>query len=363
MSEKLKDIVAFDIIRYANCWEDADILLQGLQAKPGSSILSIASGGDNSLALLVTNPGKVVAIDISQPQLYLTELKKTAIKYLEYDEMLSFLGFTESASRIAFYEKLKFYLSSEAFEFWERNIALIEKGIIHQGKFEKYFQFFVDNVLPWIHSQKRVEQLLASKSGEEQIIFYDKKWNTWRWKLMFKIFFSKFVMGKWGRAPQFMEEVNVNVGNFIFKKAEQHLKAVGSQQNHILRYNLTGNFGNLLPHYLQPKNFTTIKNNIDKLIIREGFAEDAGKEFGKFHSMNLSNIFEYMGKETFTKTAETLVNMVHSGGRIAYWNLMVPRRLSRVFPEKLLYEKGLSEKLTTLDKGFFYNRFIVDSVK
>ena len=363
MSEKLKDIVAFDIIRYANCWEDAGILLEGLKPERGSSILSIASGGDNSFSLLVTNPEKVVAIDISKPQLYLTELKKLAIKFLEYDEVLSFLGFTEASSRKDSYEKIKFHLSPEAFDFWERNVSLIEKGIIHQGKFEKYFQFFVDNVLPWIHSQKRVAQLLAPKSQKEQESFHDKKWNTWRWKLMFKIFFSKFVMGKWGRAPEFMEEVKVNVGGFIFQKAEQHLKSAGAQQNHILRYNLTGNFGNLLPHYLQPQNFGIIKENIDKLIIREGFAEDAGAEFGKFHYMNLSNIFEYMKQEIFLRTAETLANMTHSDGRIAYWNLMVPRRLSRALPQKIAYEKELSEKLTTLDKGFFYNRFIVDTAK
>lgn len=363
MSDNLKDLVAFDIIRYANCWEDANILLEGLQPKPGSSILSIASGGDNSFSLLATHPEKVVAIDISKPQLYLTELKKWAIKFLEYEELLSFLGFAVSGSRKNSYEKIKSYLSTEAFEFWEENISLIEKGIIYQGKFEKYFQIFSDSVLPWIHSQKSVEQLLAPKSEREQEVFYNKKWNTWRWKLLFKIFFSKFVMGKWGRAPEFMEEVKVNVGSFIFQKAERHLKSVAAQQNHILRYNLTGSFGNLLPHYLQPKNFPTIKNNIDKLIICEGFAEDAGADFEKFHYMNLSDIFEYMNKETFTKTAETLAHMMHSGGRMAYWNLMVPRILSRVLPDRLSCEKELSGKLTILDKGFFYNRFIVDTVK
>ena len=363
MSEKLKDIVKFNIIRYANCWEDADVLLQGLQPKPGSSILSVASAGDNSFSLLTTNPEKVVAIDISKPQLHLLELKKTAIQYLGYENVLSFFGFKEDSQRLEKYEQIKFQLSPEAFEFWEVNRALFDDGIIHQGKFEKYFQFFADKVLPWIHSQKRVEQLLAKKSGEEQEIFYSKKWNTWRWKLLFKIFFSKYVMGKWGRAPQFMEEVKVNVGGFIFQKAEQHLKSVAAQQNHILRYNLTGNFGKLLPHYLRPENFNIIKNNLDKLIIRESSAEEAGKEFGRFHYTNLSNIFEYMDNETFLQAAESIANAMHPGGRVAYWNLMVPRFLSRALPQQLLYEKELSEKLSKLDKGFFYNRFITDTVK
>jgi S-adenosylmethionine:diacylglycerol 3-amino-3-carboxypropyl transferase len=43
---------AFDRVRYANCWEDADILCEALQPQPGSRILSIASAGDNVLAVL-----------------------------------------------------------------------------------------------------------------------------------------------------------------------------------------------------------------------------------------------------------------------------------------------------------------------
>lgn len=362
MSEKLKDIVSFNIIRYANCWEDADILLAGLQPRPGSSILSIASAGDNSFSLLATDPEKVVAIDISKPQLYLTELKKVAIKYLDYEEVLSFLGFTRDDFRRNSYEKIKFHLTPEAFDFWETNRDLLNDGIIHKGKFERYFQFFVERLLPWIHSPKAVEKLLKPKTATEQETFYNKKWNTWRWKLLFKVFFSKYVMGKWGRAPEFMDEVKVNVGGFIFSKAERHLKSTAAQQNHILRYNLTASFGDLLPHYLRPENFTIIKKNIDKLWISEGSAEEASEKFGKFHYMNLSNIFEYMNKDVFNNTATALVNMMHQGGRLAYWNLMVPRRLWTVLPTHLSREKELSENLTLQDKGFFYNRFLVDSV-
>ncbi|MBA3888585.1 MAG: DUF3419 family protein, partial [Acidobacteria bacterium] len=46
----------FSGIRYAQVWEDADILLQGLDVQPGDTCLSIASAGDNALALLTKNP-------------------------------------------------------------------------------------------------------------------------------------------------------------------------------------------------------------------------------------------------------------------------------------------------------------------
>ena len=170
-------------------------------------------------------------------------------------------------------------------------------------------------------------------------------------------------MGKYGRDPEFLREVKVSVGDYIFQKAGKHLQSINAQSNFILCYNLTGSFGDLLPHYLQPENFKKIKSNLHKLCIKEGYAEDAIKEYGTFRYMNLSNIFEYMDNDLFTKTAKQLVDSTEQGGKLAYWNLMVPRKISEVFPNKTEYQKDISTKLSEIDKGFFYNQFIVDQIK
>ncbi|MCZ8286509.1 MAG: DUF3419 family protein, partial [Bacteroidia bacterium] len=51
----IKD-VDFNLIRYANCWEDAGILSEALDIPKGGKILSIASAGDNSFSLLLKEP-------------------------------------------------------------------------------------------------------------------------------------------------------------------------------------------------------------------------------------------------------------------------------------------------------------------
>ncbi len=358
MSKELKNTVAFDLIRYANCWEDADVLLEGLQAQAGDKLLSIGSAGDNSFSLLTTNPSLLVAVDVNKIQLHLIELKKACFSILSHEEMLSFLGFKSASNRKEIFKKLKSILPEDVKVYWELNLNQIEAGIIHQGKFEKYFQLFAAKILPFIHSKKRTEELLAPKSNKEQAIFYAKKWNTWRWRLMFKIFFSKYVMGKYGRDPEFLKEVTVPVGQTIFQKAENQLKSVRSQNNFILRYNLTGDFGDLLPHYLQAENYEKIKANLDKLVILEGYAEEAFRVHGKFHRFNLSNIFEYMNPELFATTAKDIVHHCEPNGRIAYWNLMVPREFSDVTEVKRLNE--VSGELSAVDKGFFYKQFNVD---
>ena len=90
--KQLTEKVAFDLIRYANCWEDPEVLLQGLNAPPGSKILSVGSAGDNSFSLLTTDPELVVAVDVNQIQLHLIELKKVCFAQLSHAEMICFLG-------------------------------------------------------------------------------------------------------------------------------------------------------------------------------------------------------------------------------------------------------------------------------
>jgi S-adenosylmethionine-diacylglycerol 3-amino-3-carboxypropyl transferase len=360
--EDLTKRVNFDIIRYANCWEDADILLAGLSPAPGSKVLSIGSAGDNSFSFLVTDPELVVAVDINPTQLFLIELKKVCIQNMEWEELLAFLGFGPSDHRLQCFHALKSQLSGATRAYWESNLVLIEKGIIHQGKFERYFQLFSGKILPWIHSRRVVNALFKPKTAAEQAHFYQNQWNTWRWRLLFRVFFSRYVMGKYGRDPEFQKQVQGSISKFIFDKAAAQLASVAAQDNYILRYTLTGSFDGLLPHYLQKEHYPVVRANVGRLDLKECYAQGAIAHYGKFHCMNLSDIFEYMDAELFRETARTLIAGTERGGRLGYWNLMVPRRISEIFPENVEYLHSEAGRLTAIDKGFFYNRFIVDQV-
>lgn len=354
--------VDFEIIRYANCWEDADVLLAGLSPVPGSKVLSVGSAGDNSFSFLVTDPELVVAVDINRTQLFLIELKKICIQNLEWEEALAFLGFLHSETRLQCFHSLKTQLTSATRAYWESNLALIANGVIHEGKFEKYFRLFSGKILPWIHSKRVVNALFEHKTADEQARFYQDKWNTWRWRLLFRIFFSKYVMGKYGRDPEFQKQVQGSVSKFIFEKAARHLASAAAQDNYILRYTLMGSFEGLLPHYIQKEHYPLVRANLDRLQLAEGFAEDAIGRYGKFHCMNLSDIFEYMDPDLFRETALALVAGTEKDGRLGYWNLMVPRRISQILPENARYLHAEAARLTAIDKGFFYKGFIVDEV-
>lgn len=358
----LKEKVKFDSIRYANVWEDANVLIEAMQLAPGATIASIASAGDNVFALLLTDPEKILAFDINPVQLYLCELKVAAIRTLNRDAAISFLGFSESNERLEQYEQIKNCLSAEALNYWNTHTELITSGVIHQGKFERYFRLFSSRILPFIHPRSRVATLFENKTEQQQLEFYEKHWNTWRWRLFFRIFFSRTVMGKRGRDPEFLRQVEGKVSSYIFRKAENHLKTKAAQENPILYYNLTGTFGTHLPLYLQEEHYTTIRARLDRIEWKLGALEEVLGTDARFDAYNLSDIFEYMDIETFVELSNYLLVTARPGAVVVYWNLMVPRRMSNFFPQRLEYQEERSKKLTKSDTGFFYNCVIIDAV-
>lgn len=335
-----------DYLRYANCWEDADVLLEALNINESDEVLSIGSAGDNTFSILSQNPKRVVAVDLNLPQLHLIELKKSAFQVFEYDSFLEFLGFTPCNNRLDLFNQVRKYLSEEALQFWDSNHEIIENGVIYSGKFERYFHTFRTKVLPYIHPEKRVQELFREKSELEQTIFFDKKWNSIRWRLLFKIFFSKFVMGRLGRDPAFLKQVELNVSEFILSQSKKCIRDKKVQENYFLDFILRGKFNIGLPHYARKENFEAIKQNIHKLEIKHGYVEQVDGTFSKF---NLSNIFEYMDESTFEKTVKELSNISQKNAKYAYWNLMVNRQMHNFEP----FDE-CKNWLIQIDKCFFY---------
>lgn len=360
MRKELKDRVHFDIIRYANCWEDADLLVEALQIRAHDRVLSIASAGDNSFALLSREPQLVVAVDVNPVQLYLCELKKAAFTLSDHTAFLEFLGFDHSTARLETYRSLRSGLTPAARQWWDAHTDIIQAGVIVAGKFEKYFGYFRSFVLPLIHSKRKIEELFRHKSSEEQERCYREQWNTWRWRFLFRIFFSRYVMGNYGRDPEFMQEVQVAVSDYIFSRAEQHLIREVAQDNAYLHHILTGTFAPRLPYYARSEQFPVIQRNLEKLVLFEGYAEDAIPRFGKFSAFNLSDIFEYLPAPTTRNIGNTLAEGAIQGARFAYWNLMVPRRLSQLLPELYDWNEALTQYAGEQDRCFFYHQFILD---
>jgi len=351
----------FDFIRYANVWEDADILCEALapSAKQGR-ILSISSSGDNVLALLTLDPQEIAAVDLSGPQLACLELRLAAFKELDHLGLCQFLGVLPIQNRIKIYsEKLKKHLSASAQTYWEGNLQTICGGIIHAGKFERYLKAFGKWVLPLIHSRKTIDALLKTKTREERIRFYTHRWDTWRWRLLFKVFFSRFVMGRAGRAPAFFDQVRGNVAERILERSRHALTEGQTDQNPFLHYILRGNFSqDDLPCYLRPENFDAIRSRVDRIQIFHGEADQIIQ--GPFDAFNLSDIFEYMDPDRFETCYKNILKIAKPGARIAYWNMLVERSCPASLRSEIVSLNEEASSLHAKDKAWFYQKFAIE---
>jgi S-adenosylmethionine-diacylglycerol 3-amino-3-carboxypropyl transferase len=362
MRSEAADRADFSGIRYAQCWEDADVLLEALQPGPGKRCLSIASAGDNTLALLSRDPQSVLALDLSPAQLACLELRVAAYRALQHKDLLALVGSVESGDRLRLYQACSKHLSPAAAAFWDQRPAEITAGIGSVGKFEHYFAMFRTRVLPLVHSRIRILELLRPKSREERQSFYKSRWNNLRWRLMFHLFFSRTVMGLLGRDPEFFRYVEGSVAERILQRTEYALTELDPAQNPYVRWILTGHHGEALPVALREENFERIRRNLDRLEWRCGSLEESLSQQQQFDCFNLSDIFEYMSPDTYERLLWLIVCSARSGARLAYWNMLAPRHRPDSLAASLRPLTELSARLFACDQAFFYSAFVVEEV-
>ena len=354
----------FNQIRYAQCWEDADVLLEALDVREGDVCLSIASAGDNSFSLLSRNPAKVIAVDLNPAQLACVWLRKAAYARLTHEELLQLIGARPADDRQRLYTRCRPDLPTPVQQFWDARPDLINCGIGSAGKFERYFTLFRTRILPFIHTRKRVDQLLAGGSREARHAFYTSTWNSLRWRLMFNLFFSRFVMGRFGRDPAFFQYVQGSVSQRILQRARHALTELNPADNPYLQWILTGRYTTALPHALRPENFEPIRRNLDRLHVHHGSIEQylAGQPDERIDRFNLSDIFEYMSEDNHATLLKLMVSRAKPGATLAYWNMLVPRSRPAQLASQLSENLALGDRLLLQDKAFFYSRLVVENV-
>ena len=364
MATEISRRAGFSEIRYAQCWEDADILLRALEIRPGDVCVSIASAGDNTLAMLAAGANRVIALDLNPAQLACLELRVAAYRALSHSNLLALIGSRPHANRGDLYRCCRPLLCSQTRRFWDAHSREIAAGIGGAGKFERYFARFRAFVLPLIHPPARIARLLESHSTEGRATFYDAEWDTWRWRLLFRAFFSRTVMGRLGRDPSFFRYVHGDVPGRILARARYAMTTLDPAQNPYIQWILMGRHTTALPYALRPENFERIRARLDRLewhcCSLEDFLQAAGDR--AFDRFNLSDIFEYMSEDNYLRSLERVLRAGRPGARLAYWNMLVERRRPAEMAGRLRALDDLARSLHGEDKAFFYQAFVLEEI-
>ena len=351
----------FDLIRYAQVWEDADVLIQAMGPGPGRRFLSICSAGDNALALLLLDPREVVAADLSPAQLECLKLRIAALPVLDHAEFLELMGARPSTRRLLLLRRVLAELEPPSSAFWTALEPQIDRyGAGGIGRFERYFRIFQQVMLPLIHSSGTIQAVFVPRDANEREKFFTRKWDTWRWRLATSLFFSKTVMGRLGRDPAFFQHVNGSPAKHVRQKVRRAALEQDPSRNPYMHWVLTGTHGAALPLAWREESYPILHERAKRLSLICAPIDAAAE--GPFDGFNLSDIFEYMTPDETEATYRRLLTLAAPEARLVYWNMMVLRRVPPALADRVQRLTGIERELARNDKAFFYSDLVIEQV-
>jgi len=344
-------------IRYSQVWEDHALLEAALAIGPDDDVLSITSAGDNVLALLLCEPRSVTAVDLNPAQQALLELKLAAIRRLDHAAFACLCGARDGFDRAALYREVRSDLSEATRAFWD---AQLPPSLLDCGRLERYIGKFHHEYLRRLVSADAIARLLAAPDLPAQAAIFGREIATPEFERAFRGFFGREELAREGRSPeQFRFVAGVDVGAHFWNRFRYACTELPLRGNFYLEYALTWRYADLEtgPPYLRPSNFARLRELCDRVRFATGELSTCLKATA-FSKANLSDIFEYMSEHTCGKLMAALAASLRPGGRIAYWNLLVPRE----GPRERFRPLPQAHELWRRDRSWFYSAFRAEEV-
>jgi len=342
------------IIGYSSVNEDANSEIRALCMKKEDTLLCITGSGARVLDLLTQEVGKIVAIDINFAQNALLALKIAAIRVLNYDDFLSFLGITSSNKRLVIYGTLRKFLDLDVRLFWDRRLGIIKKGVIYQGNFEKHFRLmshFINLTCPLL-----LKRLFNAKNIREQ----EKIFKKWIWKFLINISANRLMWKYILKDKGFYAYVpsSFSIPQYILGCLKKATSRFLFRESPFATLLFQGKFSlDFLPIHLRRENFTRIKENISKVSIVTDSLENflSTQKEKKFNKFSLSDFSSYTSEDIYLSIWKDIERCSCENSIVCERQYLVKREISKdVFTRDADMEKSLEDS----DTSIFYT-FII----
>jgi S-adenosylmethionine-diacylglycerol 3-amino-3-carboxypropyl transferase len=346
---------------YTMNWEDPESDHKALKIQPSDTVMSITSGGCNTLGFLAYDPRAVYTVDINPSQSSLLELKIAAIRHLTHPEFIRFLGLVPSNDRLTTYGTLKKHLGRQSAQFWDHRYRIVEKGFLMRGRYEDFVKV-VGKLIRLIQGKKRIDHLFDEKDLGQQKEYYKRCWDIRRTRLIFNLFFNKRVLARRGLEADYFhfDDGSASFAESFFRRFKKAANDIPIKDNYFLHLYLKGKYRSLdeAPNYLKRDHFEMIKQRADRISIVTDDAKRwlASLPDNTFDCLSLSNICELMDaadtKRMFQETRRT----AKPGARVCFRNLMLPREVPEELRASIQKDEALSSEMMNTDRSFVYSK-------
>ena len=316
--------VALDRLRYSLVWEDSCTLYTSLDIDSKDHVLVITSAGCNVLNALLKSPASVTAIDINPVQNKLLLLKKHIILSHDHATLRACMGLDGKEAVADAWQRVQLTLPHESVGYWSSFFDAHPEGLLTSGKLESYITGFYGTLDA--ESRNRLKQLLLFKCVQEQHDYFMQNLHDTSFTTSFIEYFNDHNLSK-GRDPKLFKYADESGGEAFYRRLLDQLSSVLVSSNFYFRFFFFGPQNmpeELLPPCYKQESFVQLQSLLSRLTIVTSEAIEYLLSPGGMHinKASLSNIFEYISHEEFTKVCSSLYMKDDRQLKIVFWNLL-----------------------------------------
>jgi S-adenosylmethionine-diacylglycerol 3-amino-3-carboxypropyl transferase len=341
--------------------EDELTQAASIQVENGS-VVCIASAGDLPLSLLALGARKIIAVDISEPQLHLCHLKSAAIQSLERGDAAKFLGFAPAGAmeRQRWLAQCLPLMPPEAAEFWKTHGATMYcHGPIWCGRYERFLSRLRILLQPALGHA--FQELVQCSDCISQKNIFEKRINRAWLRMVFRIAFNPSVFSRRGMDPKSLAQRQspVPLGDQYWTMLRAFCINTMAADNPWLQLFTLGRLVSpgAAPAYLTPAGFERTKQALKFLRwVKSDVLEFVHSQMpADTNKVCLSNLPDWLNGDQFEELIGALSCKLASGSRLVWCYLHVQRNLPSRLSRQIRIFEDFGACLREQDRFPFYH--------
>ena len=203
-----------------------------------------------------------------------------------------------------------------------------------------------------------------------QARLFDSEFATPAAEAAFKSYFTRERIGSEGRDPLQMRYVeSMDVTAYSWERFRWVLTSLPTRGNFYVHSAMTGRYADpsSVPPYLLRENYARLRALAPRMRVEQVDVEGAlrAEPRAAFSKANLSDLFEYLSDDAADSLFEILGERLRGGGRLCFWNLLVPREVRRTegtARARFRPLRDLASRLHARDRAWLYSAFHIEEV-
>jgi len=339
-------------LQYSCCNEDSHSELEALTLR-GRRALSIHAAGGRAFSLLLGDPSEVVAIDRNPAQIHLGRLKVAAMRRLDRDAYLAFVGMREGSSRAEVYRALRAELPADARAFWDARPGDIAEGIQHVGRTERSIarvspvlrRFFGGDI-----ARMRAAKSLAEQGDIARSVF-DRLPVRAVLALIFNPLSGRFIL----RDPVYYGEGRRRAADYLRERVVSTLQRHRFDDCFILSLFLYGHLkqSRSMPVGLGEDEYPVVQSRLDRIRFERSCVIEylAAQPAGQFDAFSLSDLGGYLTIAEFSTLLHHVQRVSRNGARVCIREYISAPTERAAWPASLARLPELERKLDASDRS------------